>query len=675
MPPAGNAVVLSIALACATLAADQATPPQPPKPDARSSQVLRVGVDLVQIDATVTDRRGRHVSELTADDFVVLQDGRPQRITTFAYVRAPAGPASATTSSGASPSATPIGPSRPLAANQIRRTIAIIVDDLGLSFESMARARDAVHHFLDKQMQQGDLVAIIRTGAGSGALQQFTSDRRILDAAVERLRWNMMARVSAFLGPGDDEVTDRFRREVFSAGTLGAIEYIVRGVGELPGRKSVIVLSEGFRMFDADGAPGRVLDSLHRLVDAANRAGVVIHSIDARGLVVTGPSASDSAPEQAETRVDELRATQDGLATLADETGGLFMRNQNDIRRGVERVLEDQQGYYLLGYVPERSTFGASRPRFHKLTVRVNRADLRVRSRKGFLGRSDDAPRPVTGASRMVAAVMSPFAGGDIRLRLSSFFGHDGKVGPVMFSVMHVDARDMTFTADADGTQTAELEALAVTFDADGQVANQNGRRFTFKLTPAAHARALVAGFVYRIRVPLKRPGPYQLRIALRDGGSNRIGSASQFIDVPDVKKKRLTLSGLIIEGLTQSSEKAADNTVDSDDPSATVALRMFRPGIDTRYFCEVYNAARGRDGRTDLESETRLYREGVEVFRSSPRAVPVGADPKAPIIAGGILQMRSSMPTGSYVFEIVVSDKLAKKRATQTIDFEVIQK
>jgi VWFA-related protein len=664
--PAKSAVVLSAVLTCAALVAAQTAQPPPAKPDSRGQTVLRVGVDLVQVDATVTDSRGRHVPDLTAADFEVFQDGRPQRISTFAYVR---GAPAATT---AAPPV-PLGPSRPLTADRVRRTIAIVVDDLGLSFESMARIRDVLRGFLDKQMQPGDLVAIIRTGAGSGALQQFTSDRRVLDAAVERVRWNMMARGSRFLAETEpDQQIESFRNEIFSAGTLGAINYVVRGIAELPGRKSVVVLSDGFRLTDADGNYGRVMDSLRALVDAANRAGVVIYSIDARGLVATGPSAADTSPAASEGRSEEVRATQDGLWFLADATGGVFVRNRNDISGGVQRALDDQQGYYLLGYVPERATFDAVRARFHKLSVRATRPDLRVRSRKGFFGRSDPAPRPQTAVSRMVAAVTSPFAGGDIRLRLSSFFGHNEKTGAVMLSVMHIDTRDLTFTADDDGTQVAELETFAVTFGEDGQIADQNGRTFSFRLKPDEHTRALNMGFVYQVRVPLRRAGPYQLRIAVRDTASDKIDPPASS-STSDVKKGLLTLSASLSQA-SQAAQTAADNVVEHGDPSATVALRTFRQGIDTRYFCEIYNARR-RDGRVDLESETRLYRDGVEVFRSPPRAVVPQADPRAPLAAVGVLQLSDAMPTGNYVFEVVVIDNVAKRRASQTIDFEVVQK
>lgn len=639
----------------------------------RSGQVLRIGVDLVQVDATVTDARGRHVPDLTAGDFEVLQDGRPQRVTAFSYVRvAPSvEPAAAGRVTG------PLGPSAALKPDQVRRTIAIVVDDLGLSFESAYRAREVLRKFLDTQMQRGDLVAILRTGAGSGALQQFTSDRRVLDAAVERVRYNMLSRVAPFTAGGEaEQAFERSRNEIFTAGTLGAITYVIRGIGALPGRKSVIVLSDGFRLTDADDSPGRVFDAMRQLVDAANRAGVVVYTIDTRGLVVTGPTAEDRDAAAAEGRAEELRATQDGLHFLAQETGGLFLRDNNDLGAGVQRALDDQQGYYLLGYAPDSATFSTgTRPRYHRLSVRVKRPGLRVRSRRGFFGVPDRIAAPPTPANRMVAAVTSPFAGGDIRLRLSSFFGHDAKAGSVVLSVMHIDARDLTFTAQPDGTRSAELETLAVTFAEDGQVADQNSRRYKFSMPEEAHARALAQGLIYRIRVPLKRPGPYQLRIALRDSGSDRIGSASQFVDVPDVKKGRLALSGLVIEGSKRTTPEEADNVVEHEDPRATVALRAFRQGTSATYFCEVYNARRGKDNRPQLESTTRLYRDGVEVFNSAPRAVELAGDGKR-TIAAGMLQFGPSMPPASYLFEVTVVDKLAKKnnRSTQTIDFEVIR-
>ena len=678
-------IAATLVAAAALVVAQEPTPAQPP---IRSTSPLRIAVDLVQVDAVVTDNRGRHVTDLTAADFEILQDGKPQALSAFTYINS----AAPTAASGASPDPrlpAPIGPTTPIAPDKVRRTIAIVVDDLGLSFEDTARVRDALKRLVERDIQPGDLVAILRTGAGMGALQQFTTDRRVLYAAVDRVRWNFMARTSIFNASKTDPIDD-FRNEYFTVGTLGAIQYIVRGVAALPGRKSVIVLSDGFRLTDADRQYGRINSTLRSLTDAANRAGVVIYTIDTRGLMVTSAGAADNVsgtPDPASGQVsaaglevarkEELLATQDGLGVLAADTGGLFILNTNDIAAGVRRALDDQQGYYLLGYAPQSDTFSTANPKFHSLRVRVKRPGLRVRSRRGFIGRADQAPRPRSAENRMIDAVTSPFSGGDMKLRLTSIFGHADKAGSVVDSFMHVDARDLTFTKQTDGKHVAEVETLAVTFGDNGQVADTHGRRYTITLVDDGYQRALERGFVYSMRVPVKRPGPYQLRIALRDITSDRIGSASHFVDVPDVKKGRLTLSGLVIQGTLPEKSLAGDvvETVDDSDPKATVALRTFRQGKQASYLVAIYNAKRGPSGAPLLDSEIRLYRDGAEVFHSGPRAVELVPGPADRFVAGGTLRFFEAFPPGTYVLEIAITDRLQKKnaRATQTIDFEVV--
>jgi VWFA-related protein len=669
-PPVPSVAALIAATTIRLIAGSPPTahPQSGPQVPAQAAPTIRVSVDLVQIDANVTDARGHHVPDLTIRDFEVLQDGRRQTISSFAHVAAGDSPAVA------EGDVTAPGIARTPSADQVRRTIAIVVDDLGLSFESTYRVREMLRKFVDREVQPGDLVAILRTGAGMGALQQFTTDRRMLHAAVEHVRWNMMARVPAFQA----DTLDAFRNEVFSAGTLGAIQYIVRGVSELPGRKSVIVLSDGFRLTDADRRYGRVWESLRSLVDSANRAGVVIYTIAARGLVAAAPAAEDRRSGSANARLVDLQATQDGLDVLAADTGGLFLHNTNDLEGALRRTLEDQRGYYLIGYVPNRATFSGRTPHFHSLSVRVTRPGLRVRSRHGFLGRTDEARQPPTGANRMMSAVTSPFSGGDIRLRLSSLFAQIEKVGPVVQSYMHLDARDLQFADEADGTRSAKIEVLAVTFGDNGVVADQKGQRYTVSLSPDRYAKALQNGFIYTLRVPVKRAGPYQLRIALRDVNSDRLGSATQFIEVPDLKKGRLTLSSVIVEGTAYAqpavASDAAEDGVEDVDPLASITLRTFRQGTEVSYGCYIYNARVGSSRQPQLESEVRLYRDGTEVLRSGPRPVDTPTDTAQQLFAGGVLKLGQAMTPGTYVLEIEVTDRLAKKhsRATQTVDFDV---
>ncbi|HVQ27186.1 MAG TPA: VWA domain-containing protein, partial [Planctomycetota bacterium] len=139
-------------------------------------------LSLVQVDAVVTDKSGRHVTDLTAADFEIFEDGRRQEITHCSYVAIPALPAPPPRPADPALPAPPV-PTR-IRPDRVRRTIALVVDDLGLSFRSTIEVREALRKFVDEQMEPGDLVAIVRTRGGIGALQQFTVDKEQLRAAI-----------------------------------------------------------------------------------------------------------------------------------------------------------------------------------------------------------------------------------------------------------------------------------------------------------------------------------------------------------------------------------------------------------------------------------------------------------------------------------------------------------
>jgi VWFA-related protein len=171
----------------------QPSPAQTPADD--EDDVVRITTNLVQVDAVVTDRGGRQITDLRAEDFEILENARPQQITNFSYITA-GGPATTTAAPAAPAKATPprdrnapVVPPARLRPGQVQRTLALVVDDLGMSADSINDARRALRKYVDEQVQPNDLVAIIRTSAGIGALQQFTNDRRQLYAAIERVRW------------------------------------------------------------------------------------------------------------------------------------------------------------------------------------------------------------------------------------------------------------------------------------------------------------------------------------------------------------------------------------------------------------------------------------------------------------------------------------------------------
>ncbi len=192
--PKFTAIFLTFAIAFAQTPAPQALQEQTP------DTVIRINVNLVQVDATVVDGKGQPVTDLKKEDFVLLQDGKPQALTNFSFVNTKEGVVRNTSAQAApkpAPAVKGAVPPPPMASKpkQIRRTIALVVDDLGLSFDSMARVRQSLKKYVDQEMQPNDLVAIIRTAAGMGSLQQFTSDKRMLYAAIDHVKFNSFGRV------------------------------------------------------------------------------------------------------------------------------------------------------------------------------------------------------------------------------------------------------------------------------------------------------------------------------------------------------------------------------------------------------------------------------------------------------------------------------------------------
>lgn len=768
--------LLALLLACSFLvpvAGQQPAAPvtsqttQKPTP-VDADEVVRITTNLVQIDAVVTDRAGRQITDLGPDDFEVYEDGHKQQIKNLSYVtlqpdrHEQTDVAAAAAAARKDPTAMPVPPVQ-LRPEQVRRTIALVVDDLGLSFESTHFVRNALHKFVDEQMQPGDLVAVIRTGAGVGALQQFTTDRQLLHAAIDRVRWNASGRagIRAFGAIGDDSFhitpesnshsdftrspqpeakleikagemldtekieqatrvnTNEYREELFTIGTLGALNFVVRGLKELPGRKSVVLMSDALEVFNANGNNFRTAEGLHRLIDFANRASVVFYTIDARGLLNTADTAANSLSgvtkgsggqvaatglpaakimQELSSRSLDILVAQEGMSYLADQTGGFLVRNNNDIAQGIGRVLNDQKGYYLIGYRPDEATFdpATGRRSFHQLAVRVkHRPELNVRTRAGFYGIATEDTRPVaqTRAQQLLSAITSPFASGALDLRLTSLFLNDPDYGSFVRSLIHVNGDSLTFTDEPDGGHKASVDVVAMTFDDTGTALDQRLRTETVVVRGDEYKAVQRNGLTFGINLPIKKPGAFQLRVAVRDAATERVGAANQFIEVPNLKKKRLTLSGLYLASnaaqatlhnvaqaaahtTTPPGVNAAEGQIGEQDPQAGPAVRRFRPGMVIDYGYEAYNVRRdSASDRPRLQTQVRLFHENQQVFTG--KVLTIAGQPGAErVVAFGHLQLGQNLPPGDYVLQVIVADlatgKSKPRPTAQWLPFEI---
>ena len=685
--------------------------PVPTPPPADEKDVVKITTALIQIDVTVTDKKGNIITDLRPDEIEIFENGEKQDITKFSFVaniRPPNGPRK--TKENREAAAVPRAPLRP---ENVRRSIALVVDDLTLSFASAFFVQKALRKFVDEQMQDGDLVAIIRTGAGVGALQQFTSDRRQLHAAIDRVKWNAMgsgkigtfapleARMerdepdSGAAGPlsrDNEKEFDDFRESLFAAGTLGAIGYVVRGMSDLPGRKSVLLLSDGFPLYFRDRSgmvqSSRVLQGLRQLVDLANRAAVVIYTLDAKGLEIGGFTAQDDLSGRSFQDLDRLFNdrrnqvfdTQEGLRYLAHQTGGIPILNNNDIGDGIQQVLDDQS-YYLVAYEPDDSTFNAQVRRFNKLEIKVKRPNVRVRYRSGFFGITDEnLNRAKTPEQRLLYALRSPFAANDIGIRLNALYQNQNveKDGNVIRSLVHINAQDLKFDEQPDGSMKATFDIFAVGYGDNGIAVDQRASTYSLTLKKDRFERAMKTGFVYDFSFLVKKPGAYQLRIALRDHGTDGIGSANQFVEVPNLKKDRLVLSGVILENLDYAEWKrrdAGEAPTKPTDPLTDTSLRQFRRGTVLNYGFTVFNAKTSATG-PNLSFQTRVFRDGKQIYEGKVQPAPtVVRDPKSVQFTSAFV-LGTAMEPGDYVLQVTITDNNAKGKRNsvhQFVQFEIV--
>src|SRR6185369_5812511 len=189
-----------------------------------------------------------------------------------------------------------------------------------------------------------------------------------------------------------------------------------------------------------------------------------------------------------------------------------------------------------------------------------------------------------------------------------------------------------------------------------------------------AYQRVLKAGFVYMVTVPIKKPGAYQLRVALRDQASERVGSSSQFVEAPDMKKRRLEISGILLGNQAQSNQTDLSNV----DPANSAAVRQFRQRDTLRYSFVIYNAhVDPATGQPQLQTQVRVFRDGQPVFTGKVQRFSLNNPPDiSRLSAASAIQLGADMSPGEYVLQVIVTDLLAGDKyatASRWVDFKIV--
>ncbi|HSO75133.1 MAG TPA: VWA domain-containing protein, partial [Blastocatellia bacterium] len=530
--------------------------------------------------------------------------------------------------------------------------------------------------------QPGDLVLILPTGGGSGVLQQFTSDPRLLRRAIGRLRpfyftnattpYRGLSPSSGVRGSLPGGNIDPFEAADARA-TLGALNETVKSMSKLPGRKVSVFVSEGFRLLAT-----QTNRELNQTTALAARANVVFYTIDPRGLdplvlnaadeIERGDDLAASVTDTMNRKRADFFESQDTLNSIALDTGGKFFRNNNDIKRGLDSILEENSAYYMLGFYPEAGKWDG---KYHKVKVVVrSRPDLIVSFRKGYLAKSPASEKASIdpAIAEALEAISSPLVRRDIDLRLTPLYLDDAKRDPIVTLLIHIDASKLNFSR-AENRYKSKLIQIGFVLDASGKLADRFSETIDLNLQQHTYESALKRGFVATRALNVK-PGVYQIRLFVRDGASGLIGTANDYVEVPDLKSGRLATSSLFLGGRVVEQGKV----VETAGAAGTPSQRRFQRTGEFSYSLVIYNAEFTDSKQSQLEMKTRIVKGNQTVYNGELRPVQIanGSTPTR-VVTGGVIKL-SQLEPDHYTLQVTVRDKLRKKNnlVRTEMDFSV---
>ena len=709
-----NAFGAALVVGWGVLAGAEGPPPQPSPsatPVAPSIQ-FPSAVELVTVDAVVTDKKNVPIEKLTRESFRVFEDGKPQEIASFEAVVLPPAPPSAPRKA------------RSISTNQgaetrTGRTFTIVFDDIHLHPFQANRAKAAIDQFLKNGTRDGDRVTLLASGGGAWwstrmpegyleltALLKRLDGRDIPDTGQDRVtEWEAMRihiyrdkqveeRVtrrfetygvnpgmrdqsqSGAMFDGDPLVQGRATEVYYQATaknkiTLNAVERALSSLAGSKGRKSLILVSQGF-IFDPN------LDEFKNVVQASRRGNAAIYFVDTMGLggmplQMTAEFGPAIAGQDIGAAFAENLERSEGAESIAADSGGFTVKNSNDLVKGLQRIADETRVYYLIGYNPTNT---AKDGKFRKIELKVAAKDVRVRARKGYFAalegqsaaaakkKAEGGPDP-----QFQEALDSPFEISEIPIRLTSYVFDEtllGKASAILQADVDLSAFAMN---EKDGRYQDTLEFLLVVAHRETGEFNRYDQKIDMNLRPETRERYTKSWF------PIQRdfellPGAYQAKIVVRDKNSSKVGTVIHDFEVPDLASWRISTPVLTdtTQPVQPGQEKAPPKLV-------LLARRNFETG--SRLFCQfdVYNPT--KDKATGMPRVTAGYTirrksDGMVFLKVAPTMIQPTSLGRLSRMVGPPLE---GADPGEYEFELNLKDELSGKIMDFKEDITVLPK
>jgi VWFA-related protein len=688
-------IIATFLIAQLAATAQQSAPSVP-----KGAYKFEATTQLVIVNVSAKDKNGDLVDGLRASDFTVTEDGKPQQVKVFEYQRleetvlperalTPRGPESvpAPAPAAAKPAvATQIAPAKPGEIKyRDRRLLVLFFDQAGMAVADQMRAQQAALKFLNSQISPSDLVAVMTYVTDLKLLQDFTDDR---DRLIKIIRGLVVGDTGMANGStGDDSEADTGAAytqddsefNIFNTDRkLAALESAVKMLGSLPEKKALVYLASGMSRTGIDNQA-----QLRATINAAIRGNVAFYPVDARGLVATAPLGDATQASQGgqgmysgssqRTAQSNFQGQQESLYTLAADTGGKTLLDQNDLSVGIVQAQKSISSYYILGYY---STNTALDGRYRRIKVRINRnLSAKLDYRSGYFASKEFKQFTSSDRERQLQEALmlgDPVTDLTVALEVNYFRqARDRYFVPVSVKIPGTDIE----LARKGGAESTRLDFIGEVKDAKGVLQGTVRDEITVKLKGETAGQLSKHNLEYDTGFTLQ-PGTYTLKFLARENETGKMGTFETKFVVPDLTTERtyLPISSVVLgyqreklDAAVGSAERdkkliAANPLVQDSQKLVPSVTRVFRQDQDMYVYLEAYQPAAQK---TQLMVATvSFYRGRVKAFETAPLRITEGLNPKSKAVPVGFSVPLAKLQPGRYTCQVSVLNPSARKVA-----------
>jgi VWFA-related protein len=668
----------------------------------QADPVFKSGVNLVVVDVTVLDKAGKEISTLKKDDFVVMEDGKPQTLSVFEFQKlAPAG------TENPEPAPPPTikkdadkngGRQQQITATpgkiqyQDRRLLVMLFDFSDMAVQEQIRTRDSALDFIKNKMSKADLVSVMTNTTQLNVVQDFTADKDQLIQTINKFQIGVGSDLATDGGDGttgDDDGSafqaDETEFNIFNTDRkLSSLESAAKMLAALPEKKALLYFSSGISKQGVENQ-----SQLRSTINTANRSNVSFYPIDARGLAALPPGGDATHANQrgnsmftgaAQTQQRaKLEDTQDTVVSLAADTGGKAFLDDNDLAMGIVNAQNDVKSYYILGY---NSTNDKEDGKFRRVTIKMANKELQASSKlnykSGYFAAKTFAKfTSADKESQLQDALMLGDPVTDLPMAVETDFFRLSKTSYFVPVSVKIPGSELAFAKKGPKEQT-DFDFIGQIRDMKGKLAGQVRDGITVKLTEENVAKLQQSSIQYDTGFSIA-PGQYRLKLLARENQTGKMGTFETTFTIPDLStqsagmhlssviwgNQRQPMNAAVGTAGANKKDLAADPLIQDGQKLVPSISKVYRKNQNLYVYLEVYDpAADATDKKPSVSATLTFYKGKRKAFESTPVRLNDMAAGRSSTVPLQFQVPLDRLTAGKYVAQVNIIDEQAKKFA-----------